>query len=220
MKKLLGTVAVSLLVAASAAQANDQQLYDPAPPADAAFVRIVNGTADAVKLTIGSASYADVAKGSAAGYQIVKEGKYKPSLSVGSKASEEAEVDVAAGKYYTLAVVHDAADKDGVAVKPMDDALMSNPAKAYVYFYNLSDKPNAAVNAPKFKKDVVSVTTTPAAASKDLGQATVDLSVTADAKEVKLFPAVALQRRAGVTFVLSGTGDNLLATMTTNEVKR
>lgn len=220
MKKLLVTVAASAMMMATAAQANDQQLYDPAPPADAAFVRIVNGTADTVKLTVASASYADVAKGAAAGYQVVKEGKYKPSLSVGAKTSEEAEINVAAGKYYTLAVVKDAADADGVAVKPMEDAQMSNPAKAYVYFYNLSDKANAAVNAPKFKKDVVAVTATPASASKDLGQATVDLSVVADAKEVKLFPAVALQRRAGVTFVLSGTGDNLLATMSNNEVKR
>lgn len=220
MKRFMLAGVASLVMMAGVVQANDQQLYDPAPPADAAFVRVVNGTANAVDVTVGSAAYAKVAKGAAATYQIVKEGEYKPSVVVAGKTSEEAGLKVAAGKYYTLAVVSDAADADGVALKEMEDAQMSNPAKAYVYFYNLSDKANAAVRAPKFNKDVVALTATPASASRDLGQATVDLAVTADGKDVKVFSGVALQRRAGVTFVLSGAGDALEATMSTNEVKR
>jgi alginate O-acetyltransferase complex protein AlgF len=219
MKQFL-IAGVAALTFVESAQANDQQLYDAAPPADSAFIRVINGTADAVDVTVGAAAYAKVAKGSAASYQIVKEGEYNPALVVSGKSTQEAALKVVAGKYYTLAVVKDAADADGVAVKEMEDAQMSNPAKAYVYFYNLSDKANAAVRAPKFNKDVTAVTSTPASASKDLGQATVDLAVTAEGKDVKLFSAVALQRRAGVTFVLSGAGDALEATMVANEVKR
>lgn len=217
MKKSLLLSAISVLAMAGVAQANDQQLYDPAPPADAAFVRVVNGLSDAADVTVGSAAYAKVAKGTAAAYQIVKEGEYTPSVAVGGKTEQEPAMKVAAGKYYTLAVVQDA---DGVVLKEMEDAQMSNPAKAYVYFYNLSDKANAAVRAPKFNKDVATVNSTPASASRDLGQATVDLAVSAEGKDVKTFSGVALQRRAGVTFVLSGAGDALEATMSTNEVKR
>lgn len=221
MKRVMLMTAASLVAMMGSAQANDQQLYDPAPPSDSAFVRVINGTGADANVTVGSATYQKVAKsGGVAAYQVIKEGEYTPALQVSGAATQETPLKVAAGKYYTLAIVKDAKDADGVAVKEMEDALMSNPTKSYVYFYNLTDKATAAVFSPKHKKDVVAVNSAFSAASKELGQLTVDLAVTADGKEVKQFPAVAFQRRAGVTFVLSGEADALAATMANNEVKR
>lgn len=217
MKKFGLVSMMAWMAMASTAMANDQELYDPAPPADAAFVRVVNGAAEAVDVSVGSAAYAQVSKGAAAAYQVIKEGEYTPTVKVAGKSEQEPALKIAAGKYYTLAVVNGAS---GVDLKEMEDAQMSNPAKAYVYFYNLSDKANAAVRAPKFNKDVVAVTAAQSSASRDVGQATVDLAVSAEGKDVKVFPAVALQRRAGVSFVLAGSGDALTATMVNNEVKR
>ena len=100
MKRFMLAGVASLVMMAGVAQANDQQLYDPAPPADAAFVRVVNGTANAVDVTVGSAAYAKVAKGAAATYQIVKEGEYKPSVVVAGKTSEEAGLKVTEEEFF------------------------------------------------------------------------------------------------------------------------
>lgn len=214
----ISMLAVASSLLAGAAMANEQALYDPAPPANAAFVRVINATSnDSVKLTLASAGYDKVAKGAAAAYQVVKEGEYKPSVVAAGATVEAAPVKVEAGKYYTLAVT---GEGKAVAVKELEDTLMANPAKAYVYFYNLSDVANAALNAPVQKADVVKLAASGTSGSRDVNPLTLDLAVVADGKPVKSFAKVALQRRAGVSFILSGKAGALTATQATNEVKR
>ncbi len=202
---------------AHAVMANDQELYDPAPPANAAFVRVINATNnDTLKVTVSGIAYDKVAKGSAAAYQVVKEGEVKPSVVAAGKTVEATAVKVDAGKYYTFAVT---GEGSVIAVKEIEDALMANPAKSYVYFYNMSDAAAASLTAPVQKADVVKASAG-TAGSRDVNPLTLDLAVMADGKEVKAFPKVSLQRRAGVSFILSGKAGALNAVMLNNEVKR
>lgn len=193
MKRLILTL-MMLILPVSAAHAVDEALYDPAPPADSAFVRLINASGEkTVSGLIGSITFKEVADVSP--YMVLKAGKY--DLSVG-KAKQS--VEVKAGTSYTFAYSKDG-DKEALA--SFEDAAMDDPSKAMIYFYNLSDK-EANLRAPNFNTDIVSKVAAGTSQSKALNALTVDVALTVDNNDVKTFPGIELKRRNGYSFVLTG----------------
>ncbi len=212
VKKL--TLLFAMLGLATPALANDQELYDPAPPADSAFVRLINATGDATKLStsVGSVSFKDLASPAISPYYVLKANDYTMKLGEASFP-----VKVEAGKYYTLALQR-AEGKPTLTVLP--DAIISNPAKSVVYFYNLSTVPSASLFASEHKADIVASTAPGKGGAREVNPLTLSLVIKAGDKEVKSFPGVELKRRTGTTFVLAGTAEKPVTLMQENAVQR
>ncbi|MBY0355050.1 MAG: alginate O-acetyltransferase AlgF [Rickettsiales bacterium] len=210
--KPLSIIALTWLGAllAMPAAANDQQLYDPAPPADGAFVRVLNAQSGSEQTaSIGDAKYTKLAYPAISPYQVVKQGaqtfkagNIRPSLTI------------EAGKYYTIAVTQQG------SVVTLKDAIIENPSKAYVYFYNFSDIPKASLHATKQNVDIIANVSPQNGQHREMNALTVDMAITHEGKTVQAFPAVELKRRAGVSFVLVGQADAAKAIMAKNDIKR
>lgn len=199
-----------LLVAATPAMANDQELYDPAPPADAAFVRVLNaGASGDISPTVGDAKYGKVAAPGISAYRVVKQGTQ--SMKTGDTSES---IEVTAGKYYTLALSGEG------SVTTLSDAIIEQPSKAYVYFYNFSDAPKASLRATKQNVDVVGDVAANMGKHREMNALTVDLAVVADGKTIKEFPGVVLKRRSGVSFLLTGSGEAKQTVMMENNIQR
>jgi alginate O-acetyltransferase complex protein AlgF len=200
-----------MLLAAPVAMADaDQQLYDPAPPADAAFVRVLNANPSGeISATIGDARFGNVAYPGLSPYMVVKQGEQ--TLKAGS-ASET--INVEAGKYYTLAVAPDG------KVVTLKDAIIEQPSKAYVYFYNFSDAAKASLRATKQNMDIAGDVAPNRSMHREMNALTLAMAITADGKTVQTFPSVALKRRSGTSFVLAGTGDAKKAVWIENKIQR
>ena len=200
-------LATSLLLP-QMATASDQELYDPAPPADSAFVRLINITSEPVSATAGAISFNDVPAGSISAYQILKAGEYP--LNVGEASHD---VTVESGHYYSLAL-------SAEGVTPLKDALMENPAMATVYFYNLSAAPKASLRAPGFNTDIIADLEAGKHAHKEMNALELDIAVQAGDITVETFEKVALKRRTGYSFLVTGEQDTLQGVMVENSVTR
>ena len=201
---------LSLLLLSAPVLADDAQLYDPAPPADAAFVRVLNANPSGeISATMGDANFGKVAYPGLSPYMVVKQGDQ--ALKAGS-ASETVKVE--AGKYYTMAL-----GADG-KVATLSDAIIEQPSKAYVYFYNFSDAAKASLRAVKQNVDIVADVPIAQAKHREMNALTVDMAVTVDGTTIQDFPAVSLKRRSGVSFLLAGTGDAKKAVKIENKIQR
>lgn len=202
------------MIAPARAQNEEEGLYDPSPPADSAFVRFIHADAASAVLsaTVGGAVFPNIAYPGVAPYVILKAGEY--AFETGA-AKEQARVE--AGKYYTFAVMR-AGGKP--VVKTFEDALIANPAKSVVYFYNLSDQKQASLVAPAHKADIVPAVASGAAGSREVNALTLDLAIAANGTVAEGFKNVTLRRRAGFTFVLAGETGALKGVFTENELKR
>jgi len=127
----------AVLLAATAARADATGLlYDPQPPANSAYVRVINAAAgNAVDVSVdGRARLRGIGPGEASEYLVLPAGKR--ALAIGAT---KVELDVAAGRALTVAFKGDA--------KPwiFEDKANTNKLKAVVAVYYLADK-GAAVD--------------------------------------------------------------------------
>lgn len=127
MKRYLLTalLACSLL---TSAQEQEEGLYAPAPPADAAFVRVLNAAEGETTASLGDTDFEALAYGAVSPYRVVLQGATE--LSAGSVSET---VEVAAGRFYTV-VLNDAATL-------VEDPTLENRAQALLVLYNVSEKP-------------------------------------------------------------------------------
>jgi alginate O-acetyltransferase complex protein AlgF len=191
--------------------AGDDALYDPAPPPNSAFVRIIDARGQGnLTVTIGQAQVPVPATG-VSQYVIVPQGEQDVALSTSSS-----KVTLAAGKYYTLAFYVDGA----TTPKVMEDEILTNPAKSGVYVYNFSDAPSVKLYAPQPKVAVVDNLKPGSSAFKSVNAVTVDLALMDGEKKVADFNQLALKRRTGLTFVVFGTGDGKKAVAVPNQTAR
>jgi len=188
------------------AQANDAALYAPEPPENAAFVRVINGTATKLdSLALGGIAFTNVDAESISPYQIVPEGQYA------SPKDAAVSWDIQPKKYYVLTM-------SDSATTLVEEQGVENPAKSQVYFYNLTSKPDAALHAPKHSVDIVGGVEAGNQTSKSINALTLDISARVGGEEVELFPGVELQRRIGTTFVVSeDAGGKLTAFYSDNQ---
>jgi len=118
-------ILLSLLLAEEAA------LYDPAPPPDSAFVRVVNATPGSapIEVVVNGLSLSSVGYQQATHYAVVKGGER--SLSAGPTT---AELSFDSGAFYTVVL-------EGGTLSALSDTPNDNLAKARLTLYNLSDAP-------------------------------------------------------------------------------
>lgn len=201
----------SLILSISLAWADDAELYDPAPPADSAFVRVINASSEGggAKAVIGGVGYGEVSYPSISSYHIVKGGEHKITIGDASK-----NITVDAGTYATIALTN--SDK----IKIIKDELLSNPSKARVYFYNFSDATIGAVYAPEHSADILGNVAPDEGLSREVNALKLKLQVKAGDTVAHEFADVQLKRRTGTSFLLVGKAGSYNALMVENVVGR
>lgn len=204
-------VAAALLVTDAALAAGDDALYNPAPPPNSAFVRVIDARGQGnLAVSVGQAQITVPQTGVSA-YVVVPQGEQDVALSTTSS-----KVTLTAGKYYTLAFYIDGA----TTPKLLEDEILTNPAKSGVYVYNFSDAASVKLYAPQPKVAVVDNLKPGSSAFKSVNAVTVDLAVMDGEKKVADFNQLALKRRTGLTFLVFGAGDGKKAIAVPNETAR
>jgi alginate O-acetyltransferase complex protein AlgF len=207
-KQFFAFLAALLMSTTGALAANDQELYDPKPPADAAFVRFVNIAAKETEVSGGGLSAKKVAPATASNFFIVKQGKQ--TFSYSSKSNETM---IEAGKYYTVALGED-------KVMVVEDAILSNPAKSMLYFYNFSANEALTLFAPKQKTAIFSDIKTGTGTSREINPLALELSVKQGEKDLTTVPALTLKRRMGHSIFVIGDAANPKVIVVENAVSR
>lgn len=210
MKILLALWTSLLLIFAGNVSANDDELYDPAPPADSAFVRVLqgaSGTASAAA-TVGGYSYGEVAYPALTKYRVVKQGDYDVKI-----GSVSAKITIAAGKYYTIALT------DEGKIVQLSDELLTNPAKARLYFYNFTDN-KASLYAPEFNAAIADGVVKDSQDSQELKAVKLKLQAKVGGAVVKEYPEVQLKRRVGTSVIVTGKAGAYKSVIIENEVER
>ena len=110
------------------ASAQDEGLYAPAPPADAAFVRILNIGQAEVTPTLGDTGFQALAYGKVSPYRVVLQGDAE--LTAGDVTDT---LKLQAGRFYTVTV--------GDRASLIEDPTLENRAQTLLLLYNTSDKP-------------------------------------------------------------------------------
>lgn len=125
----LQAAAIAVVIFGTLASA--QELYAPAPPPDAAFVRVVHAdeALGEVSPEVGDAAFDPLAFGLVSPYQVVTQGESE--LSAG-ELSESFEIE--AGRFYTAVLT-------GEGAILLEDPTPENSARALLVLYNLSELP-------------------------------------------------------------------------------
>lgn len=202
MKRIL-SLSIAFLVAlgAAASAAGDEGLYDAPPPPGSAFIRVLNAGAEAsgFDMSIGGASIA-VGAHSLTPYAVTKAGMVN-MLAPGLNET----IEIEAGKFYTYGVGALPGAKNALFI---DDKL-GDPAKARLYFYNLTELDGVALHVPAAKQDALKDVKTASANSIELrAPLQVDVVARGAAGDLFSYGAVKLKRRGGTSLVLSGTAGN------------
>ena len=209
MKTLLTSLWMSfLLVFAGNVSANDDELYDPAPPADSAFVRVLNGASAAAASTVGGYDFGQVQAPALTKYRVIKQGDYDVKLGAAAE-----KLTIEAGKYYTFALTGDS------KIVQLSDELLTNPAKARLYFYNFTDT-QASLFAPEFKAAIADGVVPNSQDSQEVKAVKLTLQTKVAGKLVKDYTDVQLKRRVGTSFIVTGKAGAYKSLMIENEVER
>lgn len=108
--------------------AQDEGLYAPAPPADAAFVRVLNTGQGEVTPTLGDTSFQALLYGKVSPYRVVLQGD--ADLSAGNVTDT---LSLQAGRFYTVIV--------GESASLLEDPTLENRAQTLLLLYNASSEP-------------------------------------------------------------------------------
>lgn len=127
------------------AQVSAQALYAPAPPPDAAFVRVVHAAQDLAEVTpeVGDTVFDPLAFGAVTPYQTVTQGER--TLQAGELNQT---LEIRAGRFYTLALT-------GEGAVLLEDPTLENSARALLTLYNLSDLASVDLRTADGETDVV-----------------------------------------------------------------
>lgn len=194
MRLLMLCLSVLLL---GLATAQENGLYAPAPPADAAFIRLIHAAPDApaVSATLGDVSYDELSFATASSYRVVLQGTH--TLTAGELSQN---LEVAAGKFYTVAIT-----PTGVTV--LEDPISTNRAKALLSLYNLSDIASVDLKTADGKTEVLMGVASSTQKNIEVNGITVDLAVSSEGADLQAFPGVSLERGAAYSAIVLGTSD-------------
>jgi alginate O-acetyltransferase complex protein AlgF len=191
---------VTVLLCASSAMAQDAGLYAPAPPANSAFVRVLNiSTAELGNTVLGAE------RGSASAYVVVPRGEL--SVKFGNIKNN---FKVEAGKFYT-------AFRNGVKIVLLADPAVDNRAKALLTVYNLSKLTSVSLKTADGKTTVISDVSTGTSSSRAVNGITVDLAASTKNKILGTVNGVKLERGKAYAIVVTESG--LTITTSTTKVK-
>jgi Alginate O-acetyl transferase AlgF len=201
----LASVAATLAFGAQA-RADDGGLYAKPLDPNSAFVRVIAPGASSA--TVSSSSFNQLADG-VSPYVAVAPGDIAVAASGG-----QGSVKAAAGKFYS-AILTDS------GVVTIEDDMTKNPAKATLSLYNLTEKADIDLFVPQAGADAVSDVNSGASKSVALrAPLNVDLVVREGDKEIAKLDKVEFKRLAGVTVVVTGTGDKVDAIAVPSTISR
>lgn len=173
-------------------------LYDPAPPADSAFVRVINSPA----ATLGSKAVTAPA-GAASAYVVIPQGDFQAKL-----GNTSGKLKVEAGKFYTAFL-------SGGKVVLLTDQAAENRAKALLTVYNLSKSAAIDLKTADGKTTVITGIKPGESGSRAVNGISVDLAAFAGTKAVGTVKGVKLERGNAYALVVTDAG----MTITTSSTK-
>lgn len=185
------------LLSASVAAAQEG-LYAPAPPANSAFVRILN----APSATLGGKTVTAPA-GAASTYVVIPQGEF--TAKVGAASSP---LKVEAGKFYSVV-------SNGGKLSLLTDQASENRAKALLTVYNLSKSSSVDLKTADGKTTVVTGVKPGQSGSRAVNGITVDLAAFAGGKTLGTLKGVKLERGNAYALVVTDSG----LTITTSSTK-
>lgn len=206
MKRFISALFLFALSISHVYAATDQELYDPKPPADAAFVRFINLEKTALDVSGGGIAQKKVAPSSSSDFFVVTQGKQ--NFAYGSKSTD---IEIEAGKYYTIAL----SDAKTTVVK---DGILSSPAKSMLYFYNFSTEEDLSLFAPKQNVEIFKAVNTDAGTSREINPLELELSVRQNGKDIAMLAPITLKRRTGYSIIAFPAEEGIKAVVVENSV--
>ncbi len=199
--------------AAGRALAQDEGLYDPVPPRDSAYVRIIDAECQGnLEVSIGARSI-PVAEGGISFFVPISAGSYPVSSPTTPDVSGSVKVEP--GKAYSIVVRGRAAP-----VMPLQDPIEANPDKSAVYLYNLSSTDGAELFAPKPNVAIVQSVPSGKSGFRSVNAVTVDTEVRLGGKTIEKLPSQTFRRRSGQTYVVCETRGTPRVVYKRNEATR
>ena len=190
--------AVLMLGTTTLARAGEGALYDPAPPAGSAYLRVLNVGDAPAEVGIGGKPFASAAAGAASAYIVTPQG----SKALEFKGRSET-VSLEAGKFYSYVL--------GAAPKLITDPPLQSRAKAMVRLYNLTDRPELSLKTADGKVALVENVPTSQAADRLVNGAKLSLGVYAGDERLAATPDVLIQRGAAYSVLAFGSGKTKIA---------
>ena len=193
---LIRWITGTILLFASQAFTQDQGLYDPEPPPNAAFVRTVqaNSGADAFDLTLRDVGLDPVSYGEVSPYRVLVQGTY-------DLAGTDPLV-IEAGRFYTVA-----STPTGIVV--LEDATNSDRAKALLVFYNFSDLPSLDLKTADGSVPVITDVHPQQSGNVQVNPIAIGFGLFDDATQLALIDDPGLQRGAAFGFFVFGSSEDL-----------
>ncbi len=198
-----------LFIIPATVQADEAALYAPAPPADAAFVRVINVTdSQELNISIGAVTPPFTDEKRVSDYAVVKQGEHTVTLD-GSTES----LTLEASNYYSVAVT---SDKELVLIK---DIFVEDPTKAALYFYNFTSAP-ASLVSPSYGATLFEKVESNTGTSRDINAVSFDLAIKDESDEtLATLDKVELKRRQGTSIIILENADAEAVVITlTNKV--
>lgn len=204
MLNVIKWFAIAVGVFSAVAYANDQELYDPEPPEGSSFVRVIFA-GEQEEHQLGAISFSKE-QGVISSYKVIQKGSYA------FDTNEAQSLELESGQYYTIL----AAEKP----KLIQDEQIQNPAKSKIYFYNLTDRDDASLFAPKHKTAIVEKVAALSAKSREINAVGLELEARIGDNPVQKFEETILKRRIGTSVAVTGEAGNYHAVITENQLER
>jgi alginate O-acetyltransferase complex protein AlgF len=204
------TLAATLAALASLPAFAQEALYDPAPPPNSAFVRLVDAARASTTGTVDSAEL-DVSGDGVSSFIVVPAGSHR--IALGATSTETA---LDAGNYYTV-VFNEAGAGAPTVIR---DDVLTNPAKAGLHFYNFSGKPGLSLTAPKQNVAIFEDVGPGQMKFRPVGAVDVDLTVTSGGSTLAEVGSVKLERRAAKSVMVLAAADGVETVVVDNTVER
>lgn len=175
------------------AHSADDALYDPVPPPDAAYVRIIDARCGGqYEAAIGGRPLL-ISDAGISAYVVMTKGKL--NISIPKVLDLPTEVD--GSKYYSIIL-----NRETKSLSIIEDQNDANPDKGKVYLYNLAGNKSASLVAPKLNATIIGNVASGSVGYRAVNAVTVDVEVKLDDKIVGSFPQTTFRRRSGDSFVV------------------
>ena len=179
---LIALTVTASLATASLGIVRAQGLYDPEPPANSAFVRVINAGSGELKPGIDAVAYGAVTGFNASAYRVIPQGAHKLAAGAANK-----ELNVLAKRFYSVIV-------NGSDVQVLEDPANPGQTKAGLSIYNLSKISSIALKTDDGKTTVVNGVTPGTVKSQAVNAIKVGLAAFNGSSKIASFPAVQLER--------------------------
>jgi len=189
----------------------DDGLYDPAPPPDAAFVRVVHAQPGTGELapSLGSKSLDALAYQQSSPYVVVPQGERQASFG----ASGSAPFTVSAGSFYTVALA-----TQGVVL--LDDPINTNLTKSLLVIYNLSDIASISLRTADGATTIVDGVAPGTVGHRAVNPLEVTLAAWSGDAAIQAFDTLKMERGEAYSVFVMGTGSDVTAVLVANTTTR